>query len=1045
MIKIKRLMALIMLLILSVNSRFAFGEEDDQTTYHVLFISSYNYSFNTVPDQIEGINSAFEGHNIALDIEFMDTKRVNEPDNYMNFYTFLEERLDKIATYDAILVGDDNGLQFLMDFGDALFPEIPIVFFAINDLERAISAKNDYGMTGVYEALTFDKNIELALRFQPDANTVTAILDDTPTGIGDRTRFYALQEQFPELTFNEINSMDYSFDDMMLELQKFDMNTILLYLNMFKDAEGTVITIDESIDMIVDNTNTPVYRASVAGVGDGFIGGHMVAYDLQGKLAAEMVLDILDGKDITDIPMIDKSPNQYFVDYEIVNKYDINPGLIPEDAIILNKKISLYDRYEDIIVPIIVIFVILSGIILIFIYDNLRRRAIQNELQEQRDELTALYEEITATEEELRDQYNALSKSREALRISETRNIAMISGISDVIAIMNADGIITYNSTNIEKYFGWTAEYWIGRLGFEVVHEADMEKVLAAFNALKEGQDSIAVEFRYHCKDSSYKIVEVNAFNHLDDDSINGILINYRDITEKVESAKKIDEERERLAVTLRSIGEGVIATDIHGKILIINRLAKKMLQLSKASAIGNTIDTVLGDNIKQVKDAMQNLIDQTLRTGHTAEHNQIIEMTTNQRTSRLVMLTASPIRDRSSQVAGTVLVISDVTDRQKLMNNMQRIDKLNSLGILAGGIAHDFNNLLGGVFGYIDIAKSHADPNSAVALYLDKALTVYDRAKDLTQQLLTFSKGGEPKRKTGHLGNLAKKTMRFVLSGSNIMGQCFMPTDLWLADFDENQLGQVLDNLLINAQQAMAEGGHVKIVLENVFIDSTEPLPLEAGRYVKMIVSDTGNGIPANILHHIFDPFFTTKKSGNGLGLATCYSIIEKHQGYINVDSEIGVGTSFIIYLPASENTTIELNTTDETTHFGKGTVLIMDDEAFMREILANMLQKNGYNVLETATGNEALKTVRSLKEEAVDLSVAIFDLTVPGDIGGTDIIDQFKSVFPDVPVFASSGFSENPVMSSPQQYGFDASINKPYREADLMNLIQKHLTNQQ
>lgn len=1038
----KRVLALLTALLIFANSSFAFSVEEKQRSYHVLFISSYNYSFNTVPDQIEGIKSVFQDHKISLDIEFMDTKRVNDPENYMNFYTFLSERLDKIASYDAILVGDDNGLQFLMDYGQELFPDIPIVFFAINDLDRAYEATNSYGMTGVYESQTLDKNIELAMKFQPNATTVVAITDDTATGIGDRDRFYALESKFPRLTFTDINSMDYTFDEMMLELQKFDLDTILLYQNMFEDSEGTVITIDQSIGMIVDNTNTPVYRASVAGVGDGFIGGHMVSYTLQGKLAAEMVLDILAGKDISDIPMIEESPNQYFIDYEVVEKFNINPALIPEDAIIINKKVSIFEKYEDIIVPIVIIFVIMSAIILIFIYDNLRRRTIQNELQEQRDELSGLYEEITATEEELRDQYNALSKSREALKISESRNHAMLSGISDIIAIMNKDGIITYNSENIQKYFGWTAKYWVGRLGFEAVHEEDMPHVMKAFNSLLEGHDSVTVSFRYLCKDGTYKIVEVNAFNHLEDTSINGILINYRDITKQVESARRVDEERERLAVTLGNIGEGVIATDIDGRILIINKLARKIFKLDKASSVGKTINTVLGNEFDDVREAIQGIITQTVETGNTSSYNDTLELTTDHKTSRLITLTASPIRDQSSHVNGAVLVISDVTDRQQLAKNMQRIDKLNSLGILAGGIAHDFNNLLGGVFGYIDIAKSHTDTNSPVSMYLDKALTVYDRAKDLTQQLLTFSKGGEPNRKTRHLGNLAKKTMRFVLSGSNIKGQCLFPDDLWLADFDENQLGQVLDNLLINAQQAMPDGGHIKIGLDNIFIDKNEPLPLKEGRYVKMMVTDTGNGIPEDILNHIFDPFFTTKRSGNGLGLATCYSIIEKHQGYINVDSEVGVGTSFIIYLPASDRTNIDQEIDEDTNYYGKGTILIMDDEAFMLEILANMLQKNGYKVIETESGSKALEIAKTLIDEGVKLSVAIFDLTVPGDIGGADIINDFKSLYPNIPVFASSGFSENPVMSSPESYGFVDSINKPYRESDLMGLIKKHLS---
>lgn len=379
--------------------------------------------------------------------------------------------------------------------------------------------------------------------------------------------------------------------------------------------------------------------------------------------------------------------------------------------------------------------------------------------------------------------------------------------------------------------------------------------------------------------------------------------------------------------------------------------------------------------------------------------------------------------------------------EKQKLLENMQRIDKLNSLSILAGGIAHDFNNLLGGIFGYVELAKSISDENDGAVKYLDKALTVFERAKALTQQLLTFSKGDIPKRETGRLGKFIEDSVLFVLSGTNISCQFDIANDLWLCDFDGNQIGQVIDNLLINSTQAMPRGGKVEISAQNIVIEAGEKLSIKQGKYIEIVIKDYGEGIKKEVLNSIFDPFFSTKPEGSGLGLATCYSIVKKHDGYIEVASEVGKGTTFYIYLPASVGQEVLNDQVVLSGHQGEGIILIMDDEDFIRDILSKMIESMGYTVIKAADGDAMLSLSEDLREKGKHIKCSFFDLTIPGGMGGKETRAKFSEIFPDVPVFASSGFSEDPIMAKPRDFGFTDSINKPFRLKEIVQLLEKYM----
>lgn len=383
--------------------------------------------------------------------------------------------------------------------------------------------------------------------------------------------------------------------------------------------------------------------------------------------------------------------------------------------------------------------------------------------------------------------------------------------------------------------------------------------------------------------------------------------------------------------------------------------------------------------------------------------------------------------------------LLTDVTQRKRIEEELQKAQKLDSLGVLAGGIAHDFNNLLTGIFGYISLARSVTSDSKALN-YLDATLASMNRARALTQQLLTFAKGGAPVQKSTALVPFLQDTAQFALSGSNILCKYFFDPNLLPCNIDKNQIGQVIDNIVINAQQAMPSGGTIEIAAVNMEISAEAHPALRKGVYVKVSIKDSGIGIPKEILPRIFDPFYTTKSKGHGLGLATCYSIMNRHGGCIDVESEPGQGSAFHLYLPAASETTTVISPVP-VSHKGSGTIIVMDDEDVVRSTTREMLGMLGYNVICKADGTEAISCYFDEIKSGRTVSAILFDLTVPGGMGGLDAVSEIRKIDRDIPVFVVSGYADNSVMRNPPEYGFTASMSKPFTIAELSDMLVRHL----
>jgi len=424
----------------------------------------------------------------------------------------------------------------------------------------------------------------------------------------------------------------------------------------------------------------------------------------------------------------------------------------------------------------------------------------------------------------------------------------------------------------------------------------------------------------------------------------------------------------------------------------------------------------------------------ESVASGHFYSHEH--RRLTPQGKTIWVRTLANPLKSPDGIISGYVGTMEDITELRNARQDMLKNQKIESLGVLAGGIAHDFNNILTIILGNVSLARLQLHDPEKVTKRLEEAENATARAKDLAQQLLTFARGGEPVKKIIDLRGLLREAARFALRGSNVRGEFTLADDLWPVEADEGQLFQVIQNLVLNAVQAMPEGGTVTISAENA------GSPQRGKRFVKISVADTGAGISENHLQRIFDPYFTTKQQGSGLGLATCYSIIRKHGGKIRASSTLGKGSTFHISLPAAERESLSEPCSGTEASRGGRRVLVMDDEEDIRKVTQAILEEVGYTVESVENGSDAVDLYLQRKEEGAPFSAVILDLTIPGGVGGKEVIEKLIRIDPEIKAIVSSGYSTDPIMANYRDYGFCAVLIKPYRTQDMIRILQEMLT---
>ncbi len=520
------------------------------------------------------------------------------------------------------------------------------------------------------------------------------------------------------------------------------------------------------------------------------------------------------------------------------------------------------------------------------------------------------------------------------------------------------------------------------------------------------------------------------------------VLATTRDVNDRKLAEKSLAEEKERLAVTLKSIGDGVITTDISGKIVLLNKVAEHLTGWTNTEAVGRPSDEIFHIVNEQTRELCDNPVTKVINSGKTVGLGENTVLIAKDGSERSIADSGAPILDAKSEIIGVVLVFRDVTDKQRLEQEALKVRKLESVGVLAGGIAHDFNNILSAILGNINLALEYTSPHEPTYTLLAEAEKASLRAKDLTQQLLTFSRGGEPIRKTTSIAEIIKDSSTFVLRGSNVRCDTWFAPDLLPVDVDPGQISQVIQNIIINASHAMPEGGIIDIRGENITEGHAPPSLQNGKKYIVITIRDHGTGIPQDIIDNIFDPYFSTKQTGNGLGLAICHSIIMRHEGSITVESKPGTGTVFSIYLVASKEEIPDYpGKTPRPTVEICSKIMVMDDDVMVQDISKAILTRLGHDYQFAANGEEAVALYKNDYLSGKQADLIIMDLTIPGGMGGKDAVKEILAINPEAKVLVSSGYSNDPIMANYKDYGFCGAIVKPYQMKELKVTMQEAL----
>ncbi len=629
----------------------------------------------------------------------------------------------------------------------------------------------------------------------------------------------------------------------------------------------------------------------------------------------------------------------------------------------------------------------------------------------------------------------------DALRELNSRLQTLISAIPDLVFFKDTEGRHIFVNKAMEVFTGLSREEIIGKTDADLLPPDLLEICSKSDREVVENRRTLRFEELYNRSDGEkvyLDTVKVPVFDSLG--NVGGIVAISRDITRRKKTEEDLRASREFVRSILDTVDEGFIVVDGDYRIISANSAYCRQVNMGLEDIIGRHCYEVSHLSERPCYETGEDCaVRHSLEKGEPSvsvhKHQDKVGNTVYVETK------AYPLRDASGRITSSIEIINNITEKHLLEERVLRAQKLEAIGLLAGGIAHDFNNLLQGVFGNISLAKTLSERDGKIYQLLEAAEKALEFSKKLTQQLLTFSKGGEPAKRAISLPSVIQGAVRFALSGSNVSYKFSMDAHLWPVEADEIQLGQAINNIVLNASDAMQGRGTVDINVNNLLVDEKSGLPLKPGRYVMIAIEDTGSGIPEQHVSRIFDPYFTTKEKGKGLGLATSYSIIKRHNGIIDVKSQLGVGSKFSIYLPASEKSPEPKEKQRKVLFTGKGRILVMDDEELVRVVTGRMLENLGYEVDFAEKGEEAIDKYSDALRSGKPFDAVILDLTVRGGMGGGDAIKEMIAINPHIRAIVSSGYSDDPIMANYSEYGFKGTMAKPYNLQSLSSKLHELL----
>ena len=974
---------------------------------NILVISSYHHGFAWSDSILQSIESGLAGDRIQIMLEYMDAKRHPSSEYAQKFYNLLEYKYRQ-QQLDLIIAADDEAFQFLRRNHHKLFTEeTPVVFCGVNTYHEIMLI--GYPMfTGVLENIELKPNIDLAFRLFPHAKSLYVITDNTVSGRSARLALHELAGAYPDKWFlfpdpDHISSAD----DLINIMSRIPDNSVVYFAGFFRDARTRYVDYKDLVTRLAQSCPAPIFVGDDYYVGLGVLGGYVASGRRQGGVAADMARRILNNTPVSVIPVVKESPNQYLFDYNQLKRFGIEPVRLPQLGVLINQPVSLYQEYKSYI-WILAAFIIIQAVIIgAFAINLIRRRRAERQL---------------------------LQREADYLRL--------VDNITEGLLITQGDRMIFANH-QAAAITGYSVSELLSRPFTEFVYPEDAVIMWANYQRRIQGLDAPEVRTsRIFYRDGSLRWVEFKTML-IQWEGKPAALSFCNDVTERKLAEDALRASEEKFARAFRESPVWVVISTLdEGRYLEVNDTFLRDTGYTRDEVIGRTSEE-LGTWLEQ--NDRQWIVEQIKEKGSI--RNVEVERRTR-KGDVLIMLFSGESFDMGDDKC-LLSVSLDITeyrrmedDKSRLENQLRDVQKMEALGTMAGGLAHDFNNILMGILGRVSLMQSEPDISRSNMDHLVSIEELVESATNLTRQLLAFARGGRFEAQVLDINQLIRKTTKiFIRTHKQITVHEDFHPQAWTVEADRGQMEQVFLNLMINAWQAMPEGGELRLTSEN--IDFSEKVPphsqLSPTRYVRITVTDTGMGMDDATMQRIFDPFFTTREMGRGtgLGLASAYGIIKNHGGVITVRSQVGQGTSFHIYLPASGKEVTAVEKPEHGMIMGSEAIMVVDDEPLVLEIAVEMLETLGYRVIPANNGQTAVDLFRNLQDQ-VDL--VILDMIMPG-MSGEQTYEKLKEIDPNVRVMLSSGYSMSGQAERIIGKGCRDFLQKPFNLAELSRKVRAAL----
>lgn len=624
------------------------------------------------------------------------------------------------------------------------------------------------------------------------------------------------------------------------------------------------------------------------------------------------------------------------------------------------------------------------------------------------------------------------------MKLDNIKEIA--NTLPEYILIIDQDYNIVFANKFFLDFCGLKEEELINKKCYEFSHNClkPCKECLLDIVCPNEDTSESGIVHCHIMPDGTKRIFDIRTSKLKDENLFLQVL---RDVTEREKCREELEEKRKKLNDITSNVAEGIYTIDLNGCLTYMNPEAERLLGWKEKELLNKKVHNII--HFKKIDGSFcaeeECLLYKSIKEGKRYYSNEEVFIRKDG-TEFPVSLLSSPIID-SGQVVGSMGIFRDISISKKFEEEILRIQKLESIAALTRGISHDFNNLLTAIMGYISLSKSELKPEDRIYNYLSIAENACINAKNLISQLLTFAKGSDLIKKKIDIKSLLIDTANFSVSGSNCNIDFSIADDLWLVEVDEGQIIQVINNLIMNACEAMLGGGTISITADNFVKEESDALPLKNGKYVRIAIKDQGIGISKDNLKRIFDPYFTTKhldfNKGVGLGLAVSYAIIKGHDGYIYAESELGRGSIFYLFIPAIETITEESEI--QNLPDLQKRILLMEDEEMVGRVTKDMLEHIGYGVDFVHNGEEAIDFYEKAMKTGKGYFAVILDLTVRKGMGGKETIKQLININPNINAIITSAYTDDPVMINFRDYGFKAALKKPYDIIALEEVFEK------